>query len=242
MKHLIVLCALVFLSCKKDSLGNESKLNNTTVSQSTVKIDGQFKVIRRNFMNAFTEIYTAAEFNNATGIYSLDTFSVNVGNVKLNNISMLEYLDLNINSYLDTTKQLPSLPVLIDVSGQGTFPQTQIQGSVGSFPVFTESLLIPDSVQLANGFSINFTNILNSDSVFVYITRVVNWYEKFYKSFPVNGNSCTVTILPSDIAFLNNSPHADIYIYSTKTEYKTVNNLNFKMKYYDGHFKQMILH
>lgn len=196
----------IFISCKKDTKTTPVIANT---GNNSFAIDAEIYVFKEIYVgtvvNSF-DYHLAMFYGSALTNSSVP--SVNAGTVSVNGITFkMDNSNSSGPMYSDSTYALPGNTYQINVSGSSQFPAGTLQYGQ-NFPIFNDTALIPSSIQLSSGISLQFNNCITTDSVVVHLED--NSGNLFSKKYAISNNQLNVSISPSELSGLTPTPNGRI--------------------------------
>ncbi|MDF2451178.1 MAG: hypothetical protein K0S26_682 [Bacteroidota bacterium] len=192
---------IILASCRKEPQPVSPSVPDNTEDPVTPGYDGEVYTFKEVYLdNAGWPVYnvhSAIFYATTVTSPSVTLASVNAGTVNINGTVLKKSTSLVGPYYIDTTNSVSSTNYLIYVSGSSQFPAGTLQYGQ-NYPTFNDTALIPPTVQLSTGLSIQFNNCLNTDSVFFSIDD--NNGGIVEKKYAVANNQVHLTISPAELS------------------------------------------
>lgn len=238
LKFFGIILVFTFLSaCKKDTkIVTENQIN----SSDTSKVYGVF-TLRKVLSDLDTISFTqggvssavVSEYPLVKGI-GVSGGTMDIGNVKLNNIEFKKQVNLNI-SYIDTVNNLYFPPYNWTCSGGTSFNAFSYTYQA-SFPNFSGYNQMPDSIEITNGINLLLAGVANSDSIEVYFaTQKAPIKTTNLKTIP--GNAPYIKFSYQELHYLNEKDSIKLYIGFIKNNFVRINGKKLNFRNYLEHVK-----
>ncbi len=200
--------SVILISCKKDNKTSpESTPNPYTAVQG---YDAEIYSLRDMVIGSGVLYRTDAAIFFATTMYpGVAVSSVDAGVVSINaTILKKSTVSSPGPSYMDTTNAIAAT-FSLNVSGSSQFPSgTLVYGQ--NYPAFNDTMLVPSSVSLSSGVSLQFNNCLNTDSVSFLLQDAAG--HSATKRYAVSGNQASIAFSAADLAALIPTSNGTLYV------------------------------
>lgn len=235
---LVFTFSVILSSCKKDAKtaapSPTTHNNNGTTSQGYDAAIYVLKQIALDGISGSLSDYHGAVFYGSTAT-NTSVPSVKAGIVSINGI-ILKNDSSNIAGpiYADTTFAISGNSYQINVSGSNQFPVGALQYGQ-NFPTFNDTALLPSTIQLSTGISIQFNNCIDTDSIgFILQDGIAGTVSKKYA---VSNNQVHLIVSPSELSTFTQTNNGGITVDLVKNNAAIVGTKNYLVTLEKRYFK-----